>query len=1020
MQTPDLYDACVRDLVLSFCEGYNAAIFAYGPTCSGKTFTMLGNDQGNDGVVQLAVQDIFRHILEHNERKFMMTVAYLEVYNEQVWDLCDGRGYQVSLCEDQSGDVKLEGLSWKVVSRGPEDIYACLRDGSERRHIADNKINERSSRSHTILRIRLESSDLSAQDAVFSSVLDLVDLAGSEGLRHTDASGLRRREAKNINQSLLQLGQVIRDLSDRSRVNNFQHIPFRGSKLTRILQSSIGGNSQTVIICAVSPVTSNRTEARSTLDFASSAMSVRKKVQANVVAHGQSTLIREYTAKINDLKAQLKDNQDHLRRDVGISALREQNGRLEMENQKLEKKIIVLQRTGFLSSRRLQELGFKVSGHCSDTTGLASLGQKRRHTMSGAIDRRQGNSEQLCVRERYPEAAQEGSNGYGSVAQCAVEDRHRQLVTELEDVRLARERTKMHEDAVERELAEQRADTFERQRQLQSRHVVASSATPQKRRSMPAAFTFGNVQPLPLQDIEPGRQKTHRLSAPITSKNSVRIHEACALHGAESYSPRVASPAPQGRAESTGMRPLPSGRTQSQELDFLAQVVHRLREYVGQPQVRPADDCNIRDLLLETSALAAAWAERCSVPQVNCSSNVAGRSEFESRLAEQRHRCGFAATQTLEALEAFEVPKPCQTPQAEALPACHASAQSSTVSDRFPASDVSSIGGHSLVPRACAPAGGTGDSHSASKQSKTEREIDKVLLEWSSGRRGGHETTTDQSDLLSEQDPNRSTRRRLSGSFERAASLTSAQVALPQQVQSAVDPDARGAAKLAREEARLKQLREDCAAAEERRANLEAEVAARGRKAEELQQQLHEARITEANCQDHRGLDSDSNSAIGQQRRTLEATLAKRATERTAVRTELERVQQELETSKPKVVSAEERDRDVEMADKAEADAKMWQTRARELEAELGAARQQERMSACIDGISTPRDAPAVVTGPEKEAPSTATEAKQSPAPIPAPVVQESAVARLAKRPTGRIVPRPKLPSGEGQACQQQ
>lgn len=194
VETRGVYEACVGDVIRSFCSGVNGAVFAYGQTASGKTFTMQGDGEGRDGIVQMVVADIFHQIMQRSEREFIMSVAYLEIYKEQVFDLRGDGQKEIRVCEDHAGETKLDGLLWTRVGM-PQDIYECLREGNHHRHIGDTKMNERSSRSHTVLRIRLESRALDASASCFTAVLDLVDLAGSEGLRQTESTGLRRLEA---------------------------------------------------------------------------------------------------------------------------------------------------------------------------------------------------------------------------------------------------------------------------------------------------------------------------------------------------------------------------------------------------------------------------------------------------------------------------------------------------------------------------------------------------------------------------------------------------------------------------------------------------------------------------------------------------------------------------------------------------------------------------------------------------------------------------------------------------------
>lgn len=351
--TKQLFEACAADIVHSHCKGYNGAIFAYGQIASGKTFTMYGNGE-KPGVIQLSVDKIFNYIACHPDRRFVMELAYLEIYNEQVFDLRASHGTgatnergEVQVLEDEHGETVFKGLSWLRVCK-PEDIDDCLEAGAQRRHVGDTAMSEHTSRSHTILRIKLESMQQECSKTVLSSVLDLVDLAGTEGLRHTEATGERRREGKNINTSLLALSQVIKLLSDKSRSSN-GHISFRDSKLTRILRPSIGGNSQTVIVCAVSPAAANYAESKSTLEFASRARAVCNKVQINCFTQEDSgsERIREYMRMISKLRAKLEAQQN-------VRTKRGENEQTRREIEELESKLEKVQ-SRVLSAQQLRD-----------------------------------------------------------------------------------------------------------------------------------------------------------------------------------------------------------------------------------------------------------------------------------------------------------------------------------------------------------------------------------------------------------------------------------------------------------------------------------------------------------------------------------------------------------------------------------------------------------------------------------------------------------------------------------------
>jgi len=307
IETQEVFDSCAREIVDSCCRGFNGTICAYGQTASGKTYTMEGVS-GVPGIIQLAVHEIFKSILHHTDRQYIMSASYLEIYDEQIIDLLndDPSAPEVKVFDNDQGGVEFKNLTFRRVSTGPQDILDCLADGAIRKHMGETRMNDRSSRSHSILGINLESVRQGDQ-TVRVSQLNLVDLAGSEGLRHTESRGDRRREGPNINTSLLTLAMVINALSETSCSGKQpQHIGFRSSKLTRILQRSLGGNCQTLLICTLSPASSNYQESRSTLMFANRAKQVKNTVMENVYAAGERSLICKVEYEIADLQAKYR------------------------------------------------------------------------------------------------------------------------------------------------------------------------------------------------------------------------------------------------------------------------------------------------------------------------------------------------------------------------------------------------------------------------------------------------------------------------------------------------------------------------------------------------------------------------------------------------------------------------------------------------------------------------------------------------------------------------------------------
>ncbi|KAF5902614.1 centromere-associated protein E, partial [Clarias magur] len=306
--TNQLYHDIAKPLVVSTVEGYNGTIFAYGQTSSGKTFTMMGSEH-SPGVIPLAMSDVFHTIKNCPKKEFLLRVSYMEIYNETVTDLlCESwKRKPLEIREGNYKNVYVADLTEELVT-SPEQALAWIRKGEKNRHYGKTKMNQRSSRSHTIFRMILESRERSdpasgenADGAIIVSHLNLVDLAGAERASQTGAEGTRLKEGCNINRSLFTLGQVIKKLSDESQ-KGFTN--YRDSKLTRILQNSLGGNAKTVIICTITPATVDETV--STLQFASAAKRMKNDPHVTEVSD-DGALLRRYRNEIVDLKRRLQE-----------------------------------------------------------------------------------------------------------------------------------------------------------------------------------------------------------------------------------------------------------------------------------------------------------------------------------------------------------------------------------------------------------------------------------------------------------------------------------------------------------------------------------------------------------------------------------------------------------------------------------------------------------------------------------------------------------------------------------------
>ena len=325
-RTRDVYRAAARPAVRGAMEGTDGTVFAYGVTSSGKTHTMSGCD-GDPGVIPLAVEEVFRIIDDTPAREYVLRVSYFEIYNEVINDLLDPANTHLRVREEAGRGVYVEGLKEEVVLSG-DHVMSLIAAGEAHRHVGSTRFNEESSRSHTIFRLWCESSatrtgspktngrssptapmhgdqgDSAEGAASLLGTLNLIDLAGSESSRAAN-SGKRQTEGAYINKSLLTLGTVIAKLSDKKDPG---HVPYRDSKLTRVLQPALSGKGKVSLICTVTPASGNVEETHNTLKFAHRAKSIQVSTHLNEVLDEKS-LIKKYRAEIRDLRKQLEQVQ---------------------------------------------------------------------------------------------------------------------------------------------------------------------------------------------------------------------------------------------------------------------------------------------------------------------------------------------------------------------------------------------------------------------------------------------------------------------------------------------------------------------------------------------------------------------------------------------------------------------------------------------------------------------------------------------------------------------------------------
>ncbi|CAI5771580.1 KIF3C isoform X1 [Podarcis lilfordi] len=300
----DLYDETVRPLIDSVLQGFNGTIFAYGQTGTGKTYTMQGAwaDPEKRGVIPISFEHIFTHISRSQNQQYLVRASYLEIYQEEIRDLlAKDQSKKMELKENPETGVYIKDLS-SFVTKNVKEIEHVMNLGNQARSVGSTNMNEYSSRSHAIFVITVECSEEGpdGEDHIRVGKLNLVDLAGSERQSKMGTQGERPKEASKINLSLSALGNVISALVDGKST----HIPYRDSKLTRLLQDSLGGNAKTIMVATLGPASHSYDESLSTLRFANRAKNIKNKPRVN--EDPKDTLLREFQEEITRLKAQLE------------------------------------------------------------------------------------------------------------------------------------------------------------------------------------------------------------------------------------------------------------------------------------------------------------------------------------------------------------------------------------------------------------------------------------------------------------------------------------------------------------------------------------------------------------------------------------------------------------------------------------------------------------------------------------------------------------------------------------------
>ncbi|XP_029378337.1 kinesin-like protein KIF21A isoform X5 [Echeneis naucrates] len=394
-QQEAIYSTCTEKLIDGCFEGYNATVFAYGQTGSGKTYTMgTGFDVNIPdeelGIIPRAVHHLFRGIEERQQAaqeqgrpvpEFKINAQFLELYNEEVLDLFDStrdmkQKSHIKIHEDATGGIYTVGVTTRTVTSEAE-MMQCLKLGALSRTTASTQMNVQSSRSHAIFTIQLCQVRVCASDnqdnetdnrvsngnseldeyETLTAKFHFVDLAGSERLKRTGATGDRAKEGISINCGLLALGNVISALGDRSK--RASHVPYRDSKLTRLLQDSLGGNSQTVMIACISPSDQDFMETLNTLKYANRARNIKNKVMVNQdKASQQISALRTEIARLQMELMEYKTGKRMVGEDgvESFSDMFHENSMLQTENSNLRVRVKAMQETIDAQRARLTQL----------------------------------------------------------------------------------------------------------------------------------------------------------------------------------------------------------------------------------------------------------------------------------------------------------------------------------------------------------------------------------------------------------------------------------------------------------------------------------------------------------------------------------------------------------------------------------------------------------------------------------------------------------------------------------------
>ncbi len=390
----DVFAETCKPLLDGILNGYNASVFAYGATGCGKTHTISGTPQ-DPGLIFLTMKELYNRIQDaRDDSDVQIRLSYLEIYNETIRDLLSTEptppGAGLALREDANQRISVVGIT-ELVPESPESVLEYIQEGNLRRTMSPTEANAVSSRSHAVLQINVTQKPRTASmtEQTTSASLNIIDLAGSERASATRNNGARMKEGANINKSLLALGNCINALCQSGGVA--KHVPYRNSKLTRLLKFSLGGNCKTVMVVCISPSSAHYEETHNALKYANQAKNIRTKVSRNMINVDRH--VAQYVQAIHELKEENEKLRAKLNERGSLESAAEKRKRAEMGREVEEAKKRMRESTDNVTRLVSDKAGYEAITAASETR-IAEL-RKKLTAVEADLDRFRSRGEVL-------------------------------------------------------------------------------------------------------------------------------------------------------------------------------------------------------------------------------------------------------------------------------------------------------------------------------------------------------------------------------------------------------------------------------------------------------------------------------------------------------------------------------------------------------------------------------------------------------------------------------------------------